>query len=238
MVVNGTDERTCSTREQGASQKRPVRRVFIVDDHPVVRLGLRRIMENEADMIVCGEAESAQQARSALKELTPDAILIDISLKGGDGIELLKSVRAQYPALPILVVSIHDESIYAERLVAAGANGYIMKQASGDEFLLALRAVLDGRIYVSGVVRDSLLSKMAGREAAGGKSQELSIRELQVLRMIGSGLSTREIGRSLNLSAKTIESHKQRLKWKLKLDSGAKLLQYAIAWSGQHRVLN
>src|ERR1700753_1018782 len=143
---------------------RRVRRVLIVDDHPIVRQGLCRIMENEDDLVVCGEAETARDARSAIKELTPDVVIADISLKQGDGIELVRDVRAHYPQLPILVLSMHDETIYAERMLSAGSNGYIMKQAASEQFLLSLRRVLDGGIYVSEVVGNQYLQKFA----AGG----------------------------------------------------------------------
>ncbi len=132
-----------------AAGKRRVRRVLIVDDHPIVRQGLRRIMDNEEDLSVCGEAETVRDARLAIKDLSPDVMIADISLKQGDGIELVRDVRAHHPQLPILVLSMHDETIYAERMLAAGANGYIMKQAASDQFLIALRRVLDGVIYVS-----------------------------------------------------------------------------------------
>ena len=140
------------SRPQGppaAPGKRLVRRVLIVDDHPIVRQGLRRVMENEVDLSVCGEAESVRDARQAIKDLKPDALIADISLKQGDGIELVRDVRAHHPQLPILVLSMHDETIYAERMLSAGANGYIMKQAASEQFLIAMRRVLDGGIYVS-----------------------------------------------------------------------------------------
>ena len=129
--------------------KKRVRRVLIVDDHPIVRQGLRRIMENEEDLVVCGEAETARDARTAIKELTPDVMIADISLKQSDGIELVRDVRAHHPQLPILVLSMHDETIYAERMLSAGANGYIMKQAASEQFLISLRRVLDGGIYAA-----------------------------------------------------------------------------------------
>jgi DNA-binding NarL/FixJ family response regulator len=141
--------------------KRRVRRVLIVDDHPIVRQGLRRVMENEDDLTVCGEAETARDARIAIKELNPDVVIADLSLKQGDGIELVRDVRAHYPHLPILVLSMHDETIYAERMLSAGANGYIMKQAASDQFLIALRRVLDGNIYVSEAVGNNMIQKFA-----------------------------------------------------------------------------
>src|ERR1022692_3375177 len=211
---------------------RRVRRVLIVDDHPIVRQGLRRVMENEDDLTVCGEAETARDARSAIKELNPDVVIADISLKQGDGIELVREVRAHYPNLPILVLSMHDETIYAERMLSAGANGYIMKQAASDQFLIALRRVLDGNIYVSEAVGNNMIQKFAtgGSYTSANPIDRLSNRELQILHMIGKGMSTRETAHALNLSIKTVESHRQRVKRKLNLSTGAQLVQYAVNW--------
>ncbi len=212
--------------------KRRVRRVLIVDDHPIVRQGLRRIMENEEDLIVCGEAETARDARTAIKELNPDVMIADISLKQSDGIELVRDVRAHYPQLPILVLSMHDETIYAERMLSAGANGYIMKQAASDQFLVSLRRVLDGGIYVSEAVGNNMIQKFAagGSYISSNPIDRLSNRELQILHMIGKGMSTRETAQALNLSIKTVESHRQRIKRKLNLNTGTQLVQYAVNW--------
>src|SRR5271168_3772079 len=219
--------------ESGAhSGKRAVRRVLIVDDHPIVRQGLRRIMENEDDLLVCGEAESVREARTAIKELSPDVMIVDISLKQGDGIELVRDVRAHHPQLPILVLSMHDETIYAERMLSAGANGYIMKLAASEQFLVALRRVLEGGIYVSEAVGNNMIQKFAagGAYISANPVDRLSNRELQVLHMIGKGMSTRETAHSLNLSIKTVESHRQRIKRKLNLSTGTQLVQYAVNW--------
>jgi DNA-binding NarL/FixJ family response regulator len=212
--------------------KRRERRVLIVDDHPIVRQGLRRVMENEDDLTVCGEAETARDARIAIKELNPDVMIADISLKQGDGIELVRDVRAHYPSLPILVLSMHDETIYAERMLSAGANGYIMKQAASEQFLIALRRVLDGNIYVSEAVGNNMIQKFAsgGAYVSANPIDRLSNRELQILHMIGKGMSTRETALSLNLSIKTVESHRQRIKRKLNLNTGTQLVQYAVNW--------
>jgi DNA-binding NarL/FixJ family response regulator len=212
--------------------RRGVRRVLIVDDHPIVRQGLRRIMENEEDLMVCGEAETVCDANVAIRELHPDVVVADLSLKQGDGIELVRDVRAHFPKLPILVLSMHDEVIYAERILSAGANGYIMKQAASEQFLVSLRRVLDGGIYVSEAVGNSMIKKVAagGAYMSGNPVDRLSTRELQILNMIGKGMSTRETAQSLNLSIKTVESHRQRVKRKLNLSTGAQLVQYAVNW--------
>lgn len=216
--------------EAGAGRRRS--RVLIVDDHPIVRQGLRRLIEQEDDLTVCGEAETTREAKTAIRELKPDVVIVDISLKQGDGIELVKDARAHYAQLPILVLSMHDETIYAERMLSAGANGYIMKQAASDQFLVALRRVLEGGIYVSELVGNSMIQKFAagGAYISANPIDRLSNRELQILHMIGRGLSTRQAAEALNLSVKTVESHRQRIKRKLNLSTGSQLVQYAVNW--------
>lgn len=208
------------------------RRIMIVDDHPIVRQGLRRLMEAEPDLEVCCEAETAREAKSMIRELKPDAVIVDVSLSQGDGLELVKDTRAHYPSLPLLVLSMHDEAVYAERMLSAGANGYIMKQAASDQFLVALRRVLEGGIYVSEAVGNSMVEKFAagGTYTSANPVDSLSNRELQVLHMIGKGLSTRQTAEALNLSIKTVESHRQRIKRKLSLRTAAQLMQYAVNW--------
>jgi len=221
-----------------APAKNRAHRVLIVDDHPIVRQGLRRIMENQPDLTVCAEAGSAREAKSAIRESMPDVVVADISLKHGDGIELIRDLRAHYSRLPILVLSAYDETFYAERLLSVGANGYIMKESPGALVLTALRRVLQGAIYVS----DNVGTAMIGKLAAGSTNQatnpidRLSNRELQVLHLIGRGLSTRETATALNLSVKTIESHRQRIKRRLGLNSGTQLVLYAINWSSAAEV--
>lgn len=210
------------------------RRVLIVDDHPIVRQGLRRMIELEADLTVCGEAQTEREARTAIRELLPDVVIVDISLAQGDGLELVRDIHAQMPDLPMLVLSMHDETIYAGRLLAAGASGYIMKQAASDQLLVAVRRVLDGGTYVSEALANTLISPR-GEEGArsaivADPIDSLSNRELQVLSLIGRGLSSREAAGTLGVSVKTVESHRQSLKRKLNLATNAQLLQFAINW--------
>jgi DNA-binding NarL/FixJ family response regulator len=206
---------------------------MLVDDHPIVRRGLKRLIENEPDLQVCGEAATVREARQAIRETRPDAVVVDISLRDGDGMELVTDLHAHHPSLPVLVLSMHDEMIYAERLLDAGARGYIMKQAASTEFIEALRRVLAGGIWVS----DAIGSRMLRRYAADVEPvppepiDRLSNRELQVLQMVGRGLSTREVAGVLNLGVKTVESHRQRIKLKLGLGTGAQLVRYAAAWA-------
>ena len=210
------------------------RRVLIVDDHPIVRQGLRRMIELEADLTVCGEAQTEREARAAIRELTPDVVIVDISLAQGDGLELVRDMHAQMPELPMLVLSMHDETIYAGRLLAAGASGYIMKQAASDQLLVAVRRVLEGGTYVSEALANTLMDPRGEEGARGGIVEDpierLSNRELQVLSLIGRGLSSREAAESLGLSVKTVETHRQSLKRKLNLATNAQLLQFSINW--------
>jgi DNA-binding NarL/FixJ family response regulator len=209
------------------------RRVLVVDDHPIVRQGLRRMIDLEPDLMVCGEAQGEREARTAIRDLKPDVAIVDISLGQGDGLELVRNVHAQHPDLPVLVLSMHDELIYAERLLAAGARGYIMKHAASEQLLIALRQVLDGGVYLSEAVAAVLGQARLGGAAAGAGTDpidRLSNRELQVLNLIGRGQSSREAADTLGLSVKTVETHRQSLKRKLNLATNAQLVQYAINW--------
>jgi len=221
------------SKKPARSRARLRHQILVVDDHPIVRQGLRRLIDQQKDLAVCGEAESLHEAEAAIRKLKPDLVIIDISLKHGDGIELVKDTRAKHPQLPILVLSMHDEVIYAERVLSAGANGYIMKQAEAGELLLALRRVLGGDIYVSAAIGNSMIRTLAagGRQVASNPIERLSNRELQILQLIGSGLSTRQTAESLSLSMKTVETHRERIKRKLHLATGSQLVQFAVNWS-------
>ena len=213
------------------------RKVFIVDDHPIVRQGLVQLINQETDLAVCGEAEGVKEARAALAQAEPDIVILDLSLSDSDGLELIKDIRSKYRRLPVLVLSMHDESVYAERLLGAGANGYIMKQAAAGQLLIAMRRVLQGGIYVSESIGASMIERFATGSAKPNTDpvERLSNRELQVLSLIGRGESTRQIADDLNLSIKTVESHRQRIKKKLNLNGSSKLVQFAVNWYGtQH----
>jgi DNA-binding NarL/FixJ family response regulator len=206
--------------------------VLIVDDHPIVRHGLKVMIDAEPDLMVCGEAQSDREARAALPQLNPDVMIVDVSLAQGDGMDLVREVHAQRPQLPMLVLSMHDETIYAERLLAAGARGYIMKEAAYDQLLVALRRVLEGGLYLS----EAMASRLGKNGAEGAHSVvadpvgRLSNRELQILSLIGRGHSSRQVAESLNVSVKTVESHRQSLKRKLNFATNAQLLQYSLKW--------
>ncbi len=207
--------------------------VFVVDDHPIVRQGLTLLINQEADLTVCGEAEEMHSALSAILAVKPDILIVDISLNGPDGLELLKNVRLNSPRMPVLILSMHDESIYAERALRAGANGYIMKQEATEKVLVALRRILSGEIYVSDKIANSMLQHyVRGANPSEHSSiAELTDRELEVFRLIGEGHGTRQIADALHLSVKTVESYQAHIKDKLSLRSARELVQHAIEWT-------
>jgi DNA-binding NarL/FixJ family response regulator len=220
-----------ATKTQGVvrTQKKTV---FVVDDHPLLRQGLAMLINRESDLMVCGEAEEAPTAMKALAAARPDILIVDISLNGPDGLDLLKNLRTLYPDLPVLILSMHDESIYAERALRARANGYIMKQEATEKVLVAVRRILDGEIYLSYRMANKLLHQyMSGQTAeTDSRLTALSDRELEVFRLIGDGLGTRRIAEVLHLSMKTVESYQAHLKEKLSLRTGRELMQHAIQW--------
>jgi DNA-binding NarL/FixJ family response regulator len=208
------------------------KRVLIVDDHPMMRTGLAQLIDNEGDLKVCAEADNAAQALDAAVGQKLDLILLDISLPDKNGLELIKDIRALKPNLPILVVSMHDEALYAERVLRAGGRGYIMKQEGGKKLLEAIRQVLSGQIYVSEKISAGILETFSGRpiEAAAFPVQQLSDREFEVFQLIGQGKSTREIADHLHLSVKTVEVHRLNIKKKLKLNTATDLVRHAVRW--------
>src|SRR6202167_3444598 len=204
--------------------------VFIVDDHPLLRQGLALLVNRERDLAVCGEAEEEQAAMKAIAEKRPDILIVDISLNGPDGLDLLKNLRLLYPDLPVLILSMHDESIYAERALRARANGYIMKQEATEKVLIAVRRILSGDIYLSDRMANKLLNQYVSGASADMNSRlsALSDRELEVFRLIGEGRGTRQIAEKLHLSIKTVETYQAHIKDKLSLHSGRELVQHAI----------
>jgi DNA-binding NarL/FixJ family response regulator len=208
-------------------------RVLVVDDHPIVRQGLTLLINRESDLTVCGEAEDAYTAMQSLTATRPDILVVDISLNGPDGLDLLKDVRARHPDLPVLILSMHDESIYAERALRAGAQGYIMKQEATEKVLVALRRILSREIYVSERIANRMLHRYIGNPGASKPSSiaDLTDRELEVFRLIGEGHSTRQIAEELHISVKTVESYQSHIKEKLSLRSARELVQHAIQWS-------
>lgn len=206
--------------------------IMIVDDHPFVRYGLKKLISAEADLTVCCEAGSCREALKALETSKPDLAIVDLSLKDGSGIELIKDIRKKYPSLPVLVLSMHDESIYAERAIKAGARGYIMKQEGTEILVRAIWNVLSGQIFVSPDLSSKLITKKAGYSSASEESciECLSDRELQVFELIGKGHKTSGIAEILNLSVKTIETYRGHIKDKLDLADASELLREATLW--------
>jgi DNA-binding NarL/FixJ family response regulator len=207
-------------------------RIFLVDDHPMVREYLSALILREPDLSVCGEAEDAPRALEGIGRSAPDLVIMDISLKSSHGLELLKDLKAIHPELPVLVLSMHDESLYAERAIHAGAMGYITKQEATQNILVAMRSVLDGRVYLSEQMSVRMMKRLVGSRKPETSSplEILTDRELEVFQMVGRGLGTRRISEDLRIGIKTVESYKARIKEKLGLKDGSHLLQHAIHW--------
>jgi DNA-binding NarL/FixJ family response regulator len=210
------------------------RRVLIVDDHPIVQHGLTQLINQEPDLIVCSTASSSPEALTAVSEDCPDLVLADISIEGSNGIELAKTIHRMKPKLPILMLSMHDEAIYAERALRAGAKGYLMKQEAADTVVKALRTVLSGECYLSERMKSQMLAGMTASPHAKAERigvERLSDREIEVFGLIGQGMSTRQIAQKLHLSVKTVETHCQRIKTKLNLEGATQLMHYAVHWT-------
>ncbi|OUW17697.1 MAG: DNA-binding response regulator [Opitutales bacterium TMED158] len=213
-------------------------RIYIVDDHPLVRQGLTQIIANEEDMEICGEAEDAPGAMKGVGQCNPDAIIVDISLRGNNGLELIKNLKAIHEEIPILVFSMHDEAIYAQRALRAGAKAYVMKKEPSDKVVEAIRKIIKGEIHVSPSVADQVLHQIVNgpNNASTSPVDRLTDRELEVVQLIGRGLSSREIAESLKLSVKTIESHRAHVKEKLSLRNATELVQFSVQWVDQQVV--
>lgn len=207
-------------------------KVLLVDDHPVLSEGLSLIINNDEDLEVCGRAEDAGSALELVGSLKPDLVIVDISLKDSDGIQLLKNLKARHPELPALVLSLHDEALYAERALRAGASGYVMKQSPLATVLTAIRKVLDGGIHVSERLANQMLAHASGNKSPRDVSpiERLSDREREVFRKIGQGLGTKEIAEQLHLSFKTVETYRAHIKMKLQIANAAEMIQKATLW--------
>ena len=220
------------TETQWGIRKAKVR-VLLVDDHPVLRKGLAQLINQDPRLAVCGEAEDAPRAIKAIETLQPDFVIMDISLKHGDGIELLKTVKPQFPDLPVLVLSMHDETLYAERSLRAGAMGYVMKDDPAEQVLLAIWRVLAGEIFLSSRMKSRMMLQLAGRNGKTPSStlEQLTDRELEVFRLIGAGRTTRQIADHLHLSMHTVQAYREFIKDKLNLQNSTELVQRAVHWT-------
>ncbi len=216
------------------------RSVLIVDDHPVTRKGLAQLLDGEPDLAAVGQADDSIQALAALHRQPFDLVILDISLRGVSGIDLLKDLRIHWPKLPVLVFSMHDETLYAERALRVGARGYVMKQESPTQITTAIRRVLDGKLYVSDTINGRMLHKLLGSGGTDGNTATvgnvidlLSNRELEVFQFIGRGHGTRDIATEMHVSVKTIETYRAHIKEKLRLKTAPELIRFAVNWAGQ-----
>jgi DNA-binding NarL/FixJ family response regulator len=219
------------TAAASATQKEKIR-ILVVDDHPIVRQGLAQLIAREPNMSMCAEAEDAAHALKAIETAAPNFVIVDISMKGPDGIDLLKSIRCSHPQLPVLILSMHDESVYAERALRAGANGYMMKQEATENVLVAVRRIWGGEIYISDKIASKILRNLAAGPGSAKRStiESLTDRELEVFQLIGRGCSTREIAEELHVSVKTVETYHAHIKEKLSLRNVRELVQHAAQW--------
>ena len=216
-------------KQSGANNRK---KILIVDDHPMMREGLAQLIGHEKDLIVCGEAGSAHQALEIIDQTKPDLVLVDISLAGKSGLELIKDIQSAHSGMAILVISMHEESLYAERVLRAGGRGYVMKQEGGKKLMLAMRQVLNGQVYVSDRMSAKILEIFSGRrpQTASLTVELLTDREFEIFQLFGQGKATREVADQLHLSAKTVEVHRVNMKKKLKVKTVPELIRYAVRW--------
>lgn len=220
-------------KSQTPSPARKSVRILLVDDHPLVRERLAEVIHREADLTVCGEAEDRHEALALITAKQPELVIVDLTLKNSDGLELIKDIHSRWPKVRMLVVSMHDESLYAERVIRAGAQGYITKQEASRNILLAIRRVLAGGLYLNEKVAMNIVSRLTAHDgsAAANPAEQLADRELQVFELTGRGLNTNEIADRLHIAVKTVETYRARIKEKLKLKDSSELLQWAISWT-------
>jgi DNA-binding NarL/FixJ family response regulator len=228
----GQTSRARSTNQNPKCDLPDAKRIVIVDDHPLFRKGLEEMIHSDGTFAVCGEAGNASEAMDVIRTLEPDLAIVDLSLPGANGIELIKNIRAEFPKLPILVLSMHDESLYALRALRAGAEGYVMKHEAMANVIQAIREIFYGRPYLSPVMAAQVITKFAHRQAEGETNavDRLSDRELEILELIGKGKDVREIAKLLHLSPKTVETHRSHIKDKLDLKNSREVARFALQW--------
>ena len=223
-----------SARSNSAGPRK--HRILLVDDHAIVREGIAEIISTHHDLEVCGEAEAAGPAMDAVERLKPDLVVVDLSLQGGSGLDLIKNLKTLHPLLPMIVLSMHDESLYAERALRAGALGYVMKREASTTVLDAIHTALSGRVFLSPKMRERMLQKVVGNQTAPTAvpaMAQLTDRELEVLELLGEGRTTRQIAQQLHLSISTVETHRAHIKEKLNLTSGSELIRAAVEWANR-----
>jgi DNA-binding NarL/FixJ family response regulator len=221
-----------STNENPKCDAPDAKRIVIVDDHPLFRKGLQELIQADDSFAICGEAGNAAEAMDVIRKLSPELAIVDLSLPGANGIELIKNIRAEFPKLPILVLSMHDESLYAVRALRAGADGYVMKHEAMANVIQAIREVFDGRPYLSPAMAAEVITKFTHRHAEGETDavERLSDRELEILELIGKGHEVRQIAKLLHLSPKTVETHRAHIKDKLDLKNSREVARFALQW--------
>src|SRR3989440_7246742 len=221
-----------STNKNPKCDPPEVKRIVIVDDHPLFRKGLEQLIHSDSAFAVCGEVNNAAEAMDLIRKLSPDLAIVDLSLPGANGIELIKNIRAEFPKLPILVLSMHDESLYAVRALRAGADGYVMKHEAMANVIQAIHEILNGRPYLSPAMAAQVITKFAHRQAEGETDavERLSDRELEILELIGKGNDARQIAKVLHLSPKTVETHRSHIKDKLDLKNSREVARFALQW--------
>lgn len=213
------------------SKPEKAKRIVIVDDHPLFRKGLEQLINSSADGFgICGEAGDAAEGMTVIRQLKPDLVIVDLSLPGANGIELIKNIRAEFQKLPVLILSMHDESLYALRALRAGAQGYVMKQEALENVVNAIREVLAGRPYLSQEMSAKLITNFANGSNQANPTDKLSDRELEILELIGKGRDVHEIARALHISAKTVETHRAHIKEKLNLKNARQVTRFAVQW--------
>jgi DNA-binding NarL/FixJ family response regulator len=223
---------TRSTNQNPKCDLPDAKRIVIVDDHPLFRKGLQELIHSDGSFAVCGEASNASEGMEVIRKLSPDLAIVDLSLPGANGIELIKNIRAEFPKVPILVLSMHDESLYALRALRAGAEGYVMKHEAMANVIQAIHEVFNGRPYLSPAMAAQVITKFAHRDAEGETDavERLSDRELEILELIGKGHEVRQIAKVLHLSPKTVETHRAHIKDKLDLKNSREVARFALQW--------
>ena len=219
------------TKEKPAPKMEKGKRIVIVDDHPLFRKGLEQLINSSDETCcICGEASDAAEGMTVIRKLKPELAIVDLSLPGANGIELVKNIRAEFPKLPVLILSMHDESLYALRALRAGAQGYVMKQEALENVIVAIREVLAGRPYLSPEMSAKLITNFASGGNQANPTDKLSDRELEILELIGKGRDVREIAKALHISAKTVETHRAHIKEKLNLKNARQVTRFAVQW--------
>ena len=219
----------------GKRKSEATRTIFVVDDHPMTRFGIKELIDSIPSLDMVGESDNAEDTLEKAQKLKPDLLLVDLTLKGRSGLELIKDLRKLQPEIEILVFSMHEEAFYAERVLRAGARGYVMKTEGTQQLLQAIRTVLDGRVFVSDLVAHSFLDKMTGRQTDASSSpvNRLTDRELEVLAMVGKARESRDIAKLLSMSIKTVEAHRASIRQKLDIKTRAELVRFAVLWMAE-----